>query len=520
MQGGPSRTIMSQPQQTLAKRYAYKLLANVASIPVYLTMEAVLPRALGPKAYGDYSFATNMFQQFSGFLDMGTSTCFYNALSRRQQEFGLVSFYMRATALMLIVTMLSSSLAFVPVLGELILPGVPAWIVPLAALWAFLTWWGRVLRSMNDALGVTVSSELVRTTINLCSVVVLFGLYWFGWLNMGMLFAQQYVTLLCLAAGFALVLKGCWQNPDFSLTKVARRAYTREFWMYSSPLFVQALASTVFLIAERWMLQTFEGSVQQGFFALSQKVGMACFLFVSAMTPLVMRELSIAYGKEDLKEMGRLIDRFAPLLFTVAAYFSCFTAVEAAAVVSIFGGAQYMAAIVPVQIMALYPVHQAYGQLAGAIFYSMGRTTTMRNIAVTEYAIGFCMAWLLLAPSSMFGLGLGATGLAIKTVVLQFVSVNFMLWVGSRMIPMHFWRNMVHQVTTLAFLAGMAWLARTLTIHFGLGDATAVIRFFISGVLYSVVVGSTVLVLPQLVGLSRADLRGLAVRAFGRFRKS
>lgn len=511
---------MAHPQQTLAKRYAYKLLANVASIPVYLTMEAILPRALGPKAYGDYSFATNMFQQFTGFLDMGTSTCFYNALSRRQQEFGLVSFYLRATALMLVVTMLSSGLAFVPVLGDWLLPGVPAWIVPLAALWAFLTWWGRVLRSMNDALGVTVSSEMVRTAVNLGSVAVLAGLFWAGWLNMGVLFAQQYATLLLLAAGFGLVLRGCWQKPDFTLDREARRAYTREFWTYSSPLFVQALASTVFLVAERWLLQTFEGSVQQGFFALSQKVGIACFLFVSAMTPLVMRELSIAYGNKDLKEMGRLLDRFAPLLFTVAGYFSCFTAVEAPAVVAIFGGAQYAAAIVPVQIMALYPVHQGYGQLAGAVFYSMGRTRTMRNIAVTEYCIGFCMSWLLLAPASHFGFGLGATGLAIKTVLLQFVSVNFMLWVGSRMIPMHFWRNVAHQAGALAFLVGAAWLCRTGTMALGLGDATAIVRFFVSGVLYSCLVGGGVLLFPPLAGLTRADLTGLATRALGRLRRN
>ena len=77
---------MPNATPTLARRYAFKLLANVASVPVYLVMEAILPRALGPQMYGNFSFATSVFQQLSGFLDMGTSTCFYNALSRRQRE--------------------------------------------------------------------------------------------------------------------------------------------------------------------------------------------------------------------------------------------------------------------------------------------------------------------------------------------------------------------------------------------------------------------------------------------------
>ena len=67
---------MQSSTPTLARRYAFKLLANVASVPVYLAMEAILPRALGPRMYGNYSFATNLFQQLSGFLDMGTSPAF------------------------------------------------------------------------------------------------------------------------------------------------------------------------------------------------------------------------------------------------------------------------------------------------------------------------------------------------------------------------------------------------------------------------------------------------------------
>lgn len=46
------------------------------------------------------------------------------------------------------------------------------------------------------------------------------------------------------------------------------------------------------------------------------------------MTPLIMRELSIAWGRKDRETMARLLTRFAPLLYVVAAYFSCFTLAE------------------------------------------------------------------------------------------------------------------------------------------------------------------------------------------------
>lgn len=501
-----------QNEPTLARRYAFKLLANMASVPVYLVMEAILPRALGPQMYGNYSFATNLFQQFTGFLDMGTSTCFYNALSRRQKEGSLVSFYARIMLLVLLVLLGGGVLLLVPQLGQWIMPDVPLWMAPFAAAWAFLFWWGRVLRSMNDAIGATVRSELVRTVCSLGGIVLLLGLFWADRLDVRTLFVQQYVLMGGTALGFWMVMRSFWGALPWRLSELARRGYQREFFNYSHPLFVQALLSFLLLAAERWLLQWFDGSAEQGFFALSQKVSMACFLFVSAMTPLIMRELSIAWGQEDKAAMGRLLTRFAPMLYVVAAYFSCFTVAEGAVLVQIFGGAQFAAATLPVQIMALYPVHQAYGQLAGSVFHATGRTTVLRNLTALECVYGFAAAWFLLAPGNLGGLNMGATGLALKTVTVQFVTVNLCLWLASRMIPLNFWRNMAHQLWSLGLLLLLAYGCRTTTLLLGVGDAESLWRFLVSGAVYSILVAWAAWMFPALIGCTRQELREMVTR--------
>ena len=501
---------MSEP--TLARRYAFKLLANMASVPVYLVMEAILPRALGPQTYGNYAFVTNLFQQFTGFLDMGTSTCFYNALSRRQSEGPLVSFYTRIMGLVLVVMLLASTLLLIPGVGQWIMPDVPLWMAPFGALWAFLFWWSRVLRSMNDAIGATVKSELVRTVCSLGSIVVLVALFWGDWLNVQTLFIQQYILLGGTAAGFWMVMRGFWSNAAWRLPEGAGKAYRKEFFDYSHPLFVQALLSFLLLAAERWLLQWFDGSAQQGFFALSQKVSMACFLFVSAMTPLIMRELSIAWGNKDKEAMGRLLTRFAPMLYMIAAYFSCFTVAEGEVLVRIFGGEEFLAAIIPVQIMALYPVHQTYGQLAGSVFHATGRTTVMRNMTALECVYGFATAWFLLAPPEYMGLGLGAVGLAVKTVCVQFVTVNIYLWLASRMIPLNFWRNLAHQFWCVLLLLALAFGCRTLTFLLTQGTLGDLPRFILSGMLYTALVGGLAWLFPPIIGLSREEFAEILVR--------
>ncbi|MDO5483947.1 MAG: lipopolysaccharide biosynthesis protein, partial [Desulfovibrionaceae bacterium] len=328
--------------------------------------------------------------------------------------------------------------------------------------------------------------------------------------------AQQYLMLGATAAGFWLVSRRHWRAHGAvlapSLSRAQCRAYGQEFFSYSHPLFVQALLSFVMLTAERWLLQWFDGSAEQGFFALSQKVSMACFLFVSAMTPLVMRELSIAWGAQDREAMGRLLTRFAPLLYVVAAYFSCFTLAEGAALVHIFGGAEFAAAILPVQIMALYPLHQAYGQLAGSVFHATGRTRVLRNVTALECLYGFATAWFLLAPPHLLGLNLGATGLAVKTVAVQCLTVNLYLWLASRFIHIAFWRNLAHQIWSLALLLGLAFACRWLTLALGLGDMASFWRFLTCGVLYSAGVAACCLAFPQLLGLSRQELRELYYR--------
>ncbi len=493
------------PQSSLARRYAGKLFANIASVPMYLIMEAVLPRALGVQTYGNYNFAVSVFTQFTAFLDMGTSTCFYNALSRRPSEYTLVTFYLRVTGLVLLITLTAGMLLLIPNIGTLLLPEVPLWYAPSAALFGFLLWGTRVVRSMNDALGLTVPGEMVRSVVHLGAALLLTGLFWTGALRVETLFGVQYLMFVFMIAGSLAIMRHCFPKPEFSLTHDRIRAYRREFTDYSAPLFVQALLSAAAMTVERWLLQWVDGGVQQGYFALSQRTSMACFMFVSAMTPLLMRELSIAWGRDDREHMGALFSRFAPLLFAVAAWFSCFAALEASVLVSVFGGGQFAQALLPVQIMALYPAHQVYGQLAGSVFHATGQTRILRNAAFVEHAGGFLLVWMLVCPSHLGGLGLGAAGLALKTVLGQIVAVNVLLWLASKIIPLRFARNLALQFLIPGIFALLAWCSRELSV-FVLGDANFLLRFFCSGICYTILSVGTLLCFPILAGCSRSEL--------------
>jgi O-antigen/teichoic acid export membrane protein len=364
----PSRT------PSLARRYGLKLLSNVATVPLFLLLEMILPRALGPSTYGNVAFATGFFQNIVNFLDTGTSACLQTALAKRPEEFGLVSFYTRLALLLLLICLLIGLAFQIPEVGGWFMPAVPLWLAAPAALWAFLSWAGRVARGVNDALGLTTRSEIIRLGVNLLAALALLALFLKGVLGTGIFFLHQYVFLALALAGFLHILRKKWPVREWRMPLARTREYAGEFRRYSAPLFAVSLCSLLALTGERWLLQLFEGSVEQGYFSLGQKAGMACFLFVTAMTPLLMRELAVAHGNNDPEEMGRLLDRFAPPLYAVAAWFSCFLVVEAPAVVLLFGGAEFAGALAAVRIMAFYPVQQSYGQVVSLAFYAAGET--------------------------------------------------------------------------------------------------------------------------------------------------
>lgn len=315
--------------------------------------------------------------------------------------------------------------------------------------------------------------------------------------------------MLLIALGFAFVyiikrhVSTLWSH--WKISKTQTLAYAKEFYQYSHPLFVYALVGLFVGILDRWLLQVFSGSVQQGFYGLSYQIGAVCFLFTSAMTPLIIREFSIAFAKQDIHQMAHLFRRYIPLMYGVAAFFSCFIAIQAENVAYIFGGAKFQDAALAIAIMAFYPIHQTYGQLSGSVFYATAQTGLYRNIGVTFMIIGLPITYFLIAPVDMLGLNAGSTGLAIKMILIQFIQVNVQLYFNSRFLKLSFRKYFTHQLVCISSLLLLAFLSLKAVDYLHI-PSNIVIIILLSGIIYSLAVAALTYFVPSLFGLTRKDL--------------
>ena len=201
----------------------------------------------------------------------------------------------------------------------------------------------------------------------------------------------------------------------------------------------------------------------------------------------------------------------------MAAYFSCFIAVEAGAVCRLFGGEQYHSkqAIAAMSIMAIYPLHQTYGQLSGSLFYATDRTRLLRNIQVTLYLIGVPMTFLAVGPEELFGWNGGAQGLALKMVALQFIGVNIQLFYNARMLSLSMGYYLLHQILSAAVFFCLARSAHIFVSLF-CSEESITLHFLLSGFTYSIGMLILLMAFPVVCGVSREDIANVKKRVLSR----
>lgn len=494
-------------EDSLQKRYSYKLSTNLVALVCNTLIFSIIPRGLGLKAYGKFNFLTNFFTQAVGFFDAGTSLGFYTKLSKRPRESALVCFYVYFMALVAIVTTTFVLVARWTGSYSVVWPDQDLKYIYMAAGWGMLTWVVGVLNMMADAYGLTVSAETARIVQRVIGLMLILLLFALKRLYLRELFLYHYLILILLVGAFIWIMNGKGDSKSKNwrmLSWPQIRLYSKEFYRYSHPLFVYSTLAILAEILDRWLLQVFGGDIQQGLYSLSYRIGAICLLFTSAMTPLLMREFAISFGEGDLQEMARLFRRYVPMLYAIAAFFSCFVALQAKTVISIVGGHQFSGAFSAVTIMAFYPIHQTYGQLSASVYYAAGQTALYRNIGIVFSLIGVLLTYFLIAPKEIMGLGAGATGLAIKMVLVNIVAVNVRVYFNTRLLNLNYWRYLGHQILSLGVIMSVAVLAKQIVKL--IFSEHIIVSFLVSGLVYSILVGFVVIAFPILFGLSKNDI--------------
>jgi O-antigen/teichoic acid export membrane protein len=494
---------------SLRKRYLFKLSSSLLGFAISIIIQAIVPRGLGPKSFGDFAFLTSILTQIVLFFDLGNTSAFFVKLAQRPKEFKLAAFYFYFTLLGFGLFLISISvISFIPSFYKQIFPNQELLYILIATFYAIFSRVLQVLNNMADAYGLTVQSEKGMMAQKLIGLLIILLLYFTNKLNLTNYFLYQYLIIIFLSFLFIWIIRdyGIFKSANWKLSIINIKEYINEFYKYSNPLLIGFLFGFVSGILDRWLLQYFGGSIEQGFYGLSFQISTVSTLFTGAMSMLIMREFSIAFSKHDLVHMSYLFRRFIPLLYSIAAYISCFVAIQSDKLIFLMGGSQYKGAYIAVFIMSFYPVHQTYGQLSGSVFLATGQTKKYARLGIMSVILGLPMLFFFVASSSFFGLNLGATGLATKMVLIQIIFVNIQLYYNSRLLNLNFWKYLGHQFVSVACLLIISIFVMWI-VDYGIHlEKQLILNFLLSGMIYTVLTATLVYFQPIVFGISSQDI--------------
>jgi O-antigen/teichoic acid export membrane protein len=496
-------------KDSLKKRYIYKLSTNVIGGFINLFSIAIIPRALGVINFGNFNFTTTIITQLLNLLEFRTSTCFYTKLAQRPKESKLVLFYSFFSVLIfLFLSFLIIGIVFSPI-KQLVFQEQSTVIIIYALFLVILTWILEILIKVMDAHGETVPLERMRILNKVLGGVVLIILYFSNRLNLNNYFYYQYFLLLILLYYlYRYLRKSSYLVFDAPLRKPDFISYFKEFYTYSGPLGIYVILQFIHIAFDRWILQYYGGSFQQGIYSFSFGISSVCLLFTTTMIPLFTRELSIAAGEQNIKQMASLYRLFVPMLYAVTAYFCCFIFVESKSIIKLFGGNEYSTAELTLKILAFYPLVSVYSNLNGSVIYANGRTSLVLKLALIFTPLSMITTWLLL-NNGYWGFNLGAGGLAVKEIILELISVVIILYVNTDFLKLRFRNYFVHMIFSILPFIIFAYSAHFIVYWICTGlefSSNPIILFFLSGIVYSLLTLLIVWFYPMVFGLARKDI--------------
>lgn len=500
---------------SVRSRFKATIIANILRSGLSFITGLLIARGLGPEQYGSFVFLLGSFVALRQLLDMGTSSAFYTFISQRPRPLSFLLSYFGWQGLQFVLPVMAIGLLMPQIWVDQIWLGQNRGLIMLSFVAVFLqqqAW--QTLVQIGESSRLTHRVQGMNAGIAAIHLVLVVIFWKLGSLSSYLLFSLIIAEyLLALSISYFFI----WRNRagDVITEKSAFvfRTMLNEYSIYCAPLVIYSWVGFLYGFADSWMLQRFGGAAEQGFYAIGYQFAAISLIATTSILQIFWKEIAEAQERKNTERVKMLYHKVSRSLFMFGAIISGFLIPWSGEIVNIMLGATYIAAAPALAIMFLYPVHQSMGQIVGTMYYATGKTKPYANVVLAFMLISIPVTYFALAPKDALiaGFALGSTGVAVKMVVLQLISVNALAWWISRI---YGWKyDWMHQVIGLggAVLAG--WLA-----YVSVAAATSgmqlhlFLRGGLSFVLYSFLMAGMIWTMPWLLGMERAEILAIIRR--------
>ena len=375
-------------------------------------------------------------------------------------------------------------------------------------LWSVILQMGESQRLTHWVQGVALSVAITHFSIMLLA-------WWCDWLEIRTIYILMIIEWVVAVGVISQKLK----FPVEVVETDSAKSIFAEFWQYCLPLVPYAWLGFAYEFADRWLLQTYGGSIQQAYYSVAFQFGSIAAIATSSILNIFWKEIAEANQEDNQIRVAMLYRKVTRGLFFLCAAGAGFLAPWAGDILRVTLGAAYVGGATTLMIMFFYPLHQSMGQIGGTMAFATGRVSVYSKLGMIFMASSIVVTYFILASNDapLAGLDLGSQGLAGKMLVMQILSVNALAYYLARSLKIEFdW--LFQPIAAVGCLAA-GLLAYAISNSILDLSSYFWLTMIASGVIYSMLLLVLIWLKPDLAGLHRTDVAiilGSGMRALKR----
>jgi len=489
-------------------RFAVSLVTNVLRGGLSFVTVLMLARGLGPALYGDFAFLMGSFMAIKSLLTLGTSTAFYTFISQKSRglEFmgayaiwQLIQFFL---AIIIIAVVLPDSWVDVLWVGqkkELVLISFVTVFIQQQA-------WQTMIQ-IGESRRQTKKIQMMNFFLALSHLLLVLALWATNLLSLKVLFAII-IAEHVVAIGVAWKLIGVSQikGEPFEGKEVFK-----EYILYCSPLVLYSLLGFAYDFADRWMLQSFGGSTEQGLFEVSYRLVAIGLIATTSMLSIFWKEMAEAKEKGDSERIRALYTKISRFLFSFSAVICAFLIPWSDEIIIVFLGESFLDGVSVLAIMLVFTIYNSLVQINGTLILALGKTKTQLVIGGISMILSIPVSYTLQAPTHYLvpGLELGAIGMALKMLIIVVIRANLTGWWFSRNMGWKF--DWIFQVVSLGGAVLLGWVSHEISLWLFSGSMDQIVfRPIVNLSIYACLIALMIWTMPWLIGMGRQEIKDQA----------
>jgi len=500
-----NKTNISLTNQSIAPRFFSSVVINCLRGGLAFITTLVIARDLGPEEYGTYAFLVAISASITVFLDLGTSNAFQTFICQKERGKTFLFSYACWQLFQFLLMLLVVGIVFPEALLNKIFLGENKDLVLLALAAVFMQQqaWTTMVK-VGESKRLTQKVQLLTLSIAVVHFLLIIGLWVGEALSVHLLLWLVFIEhLIFLPVAWKALLVAETEDGVFD-----GRSVLQEYITYCFPLVFYSFLGGGFNFIDRWLLQNYGGSTQQGIYEVGLRIGVVSLLVTMSILNIFWKEISEAKENGNLEQMRILYFKCSRFLFTVGALSAGFLIPWSEEIIGLLLGPSYIESSPVLVAILIYSAFRSLGILNVSMMLATSKTKANVIFGSILGTVSIPCTYFVLAPKNVYisGLELGSLGLSIKMLVFSIIYSSCVSWWICQDYGWKF--SWIYQLAALGGSLSCGWFS------FELVDAInslISINLFFKGVLalflFCGSAGAMLWYMPSVAGISQQEIK-------------